>query len=718
MSRSRRETTPCLLGKRNNERITLDLKAQKTVAELSIDTIRALAMDAVQKASSGHPGTPMALAPVAYTIYTKFLKHNPENPGWPDRDRFVLSAGHASMLQYALLHLTGYDLTLGDMKNFRQWESRTPGHPEHFLTPGVETTTGPLGQGFANGVGMAIAERFLAERYNRIGREIVNHHVYAICSDGDLMEGVAAETASIAGHLALGKLLYVYDDNRITIDGTTAVSFDTEDKAKRFEAYGWHVQNVADTEDLDALEEALKNARDEEERPSLIIVRSHIAYPAPNAVDTAAAHGSALGEDEVRAAKEAMDLNPDEHFAVPDEVYEHVNVVSRGRELEEEWNASFTAWREEFPQLAEEWDRAWSGEPDPGYEEALPVFEPAKTEKLATRKAGAQVMKAFKNYVPTMIGGAADLVNSTGTEFEGGGLFGATHSGRNVAWGVREHGMGSSVNGICLHGGMVRPYGSTFLIFSDYMRPAIRLSALMDLPVAWVFTHDSVGLGEDGPTHQPVEHFMALRAIPNLTVIRPADANETTMAWSSTLEAKGPVAMLLTRQNVPVLDRSELAGAEGALRGAYILAEAEGGATPDAILIATGSEVTVALEARALLAERGVATRVVSMPSWEIFEAQDQEYKDSVLLPGVEDRISVEAGVTMGWERYVGLRGMSVGIERFGASAPGETVLTELGITPERVANVTLGLLDRAEEQEETPGTPAFEPTPPEEGHS
>jgi len=718
MSRSRRETTPCLLGKRNNERITLDLKAQKTVAELSIDTIRALAMDAVQKASSGHPGTPMALAPVAYTIYTKFLKHNPENPGWPDRDRFVLSAGHASMLQYALLHLTGYDLTLGDMKNFRQWESRTPGHPEHFLTPGVETTTGPLGQGFANGVGMAIAERFLAERYNRIGREIVNHHVYAICSDGDLMEGVAAETASIAGHLALGKLLYVYDDNRITIDGTTAVSFDTEDKAKRFEAYGWHVQNVADAEDLDALEEALKNARDEEERPSLIIVRSHIAYPAPNAMDTAAAHGSALGEDEVRAAKEAMDLDPDEHFAVPDEVYEHVNVVSRGRELEEEWNASFTAWREEFPQLAEEWDRAWSGEPDPGYEEALPVFEPAKTEKLATRKAGAQVMKAFKNYVPTMIGGAADLVNSTGTEFEGGGLFGATHSGRNVAWGVREHGMGSSVNGICLHGGMVRPYGSTFLIFSDYMRPAIRLSALMDLPVAWVFTHDSVGLGEDGPTHQPVEHFMALRAIPNLTVIRPADANETTMAWSSTLEAKGPVAMLLTRQNVPVLDRSELAGAEGALRGAYILAEAEGGATPDAILIATGSEVTVALEARALLAERGVATRVVSMPSWEIFEAQDQEYKDSVLLPGVEDRISVEAGVTMGWERYVGLRGMSVGIERFGASAPGETVLTELGITPERVANVTLGLLDRAEEQEETPGTPAFEPTPPEEGHS
>src|SRR5215218_6367762 len=718
MSRSRRETTPCLLGKRNNERITLDLKAQKTVAELSIDTIRALAMDAVQKASSGHPGTPMALAPVAYTIYTKFLKHNPENPGWPDRDRFVLSAGHASMLQYALLHLTGYDLTLGDMKNFRQWESRTPGHPEHFLTPGVETTTGPLGQGFANGVGMAIAERFLAERYNRIGREIVNHHVYAICSDGDLMEGVAAETASIAGHLALGKLLYVYDHNRITIDGTTAVSLDTEDKAKRFEAYGWHVQNVADTEDLDALEEALKNARDEEERPSLIIVRSHIAYPAPNAVDTAAAHGSALGEDEVRAAKEAMDLNPDEHFAVPDEVYEHVNVVSRGRELEEEWNASFTAWREEFPQLAEEWDRAWSGEPDPGYEEALPVFEPAKTEKLATRKAGAQVMKAFKNYVPTMIGGAADLVNSTGTEFEGGGLFGATHSGRNVAWGVREHGMGSSVNGICLHGGMVRPYGSTFLIFSDYMRPAIRLSALMDLPVAWVFTHDSVGLGEDGPTHQPVEHFMALRVIPNLTMIRPADANETSMAWRSTLEAEGPVAMLLTRQNVPVLDRTELASAEGALRGAYVLADPGNGEEPEAILIATGSEVAVALEARTLLGEQGVAVRVVSMPSWEIFDAQSEEYRNFVLPPEVEARVSVEAGVTMGWERYVGSRGVSVGVDRFGASAPGERVLSELGITPENVVNAALDLLGHGEGMKETPGTPAFEGTHPAEGHS
>jgi transketolase len=695
----------------------LDFKG-KNATELSIDTVRALAMDAVQRANSGHPGTPMALAPLAYIIYTKFLRHNPENPLWPDRDRFVLSAGHASMLQYALLHLTGYDLTLEDLENFRQWGSRTPGHPEHSLTPGVETTTGPLGQGCANGVGMAIAERFLAGRYNRIGHEIMNHHVYAICSDGDLMEGVASEVASIAGQLSLGKLVYVYDDNRITIDGPTAISFDAEDKAQRFASYGWHVQRVEDVKDLGALEEALKNARDEEERPSLIIVRSHIAYPAPDAVDTAAAHGAPLGEDEVRAAKEVMGLDPDAHFAVPDEVYEHMNMRPRGRELEEEWKGRFAAWREEFPELAQEWDRAWSGKPEPDYEEAFPDFGKEETKKLATRRAGGRIMNAFKNYVPTMVGGAADLVGSTATEFKGGGLFGATHTGRNIAWGVREHGMGSAVNGMSLHGGIVRPYGSTFLVFSDYMRPAIRLSALMELPVVWVFTHDSVGLGEDGPTHQPVEHYMALRAIPNLTVIRPADANETVMAWRSTLEAEGPVAMLLTRQNVPVLDRASLGAAEGALRGAYVLAEPEDGTTADVILIATGSEVAVALEARELLAGENVAARVVSMPSWEIFDAQDEEYRNSVLPPEVEARVAVEAGITLGWERYVGSRGASVGIDRFGASAPGETVLTNLGITPENVVNKTLGLLELPERVEETPGTPAFEPTAPEEGHS
>src|SRR5918997_1216139 len=478
MSRSRRETTPCLLGKRNNERIALDLKAQKTVATLSIDTIRALAMDAVQKAASGHPGTPMSMAPVAYTIYTKFLRHNPENPDWRDRDRFVLSAGHASMLQYAMLHLTGYDLTMEDLKNFRQWESRTPGHPEHFLTPGVETTTGPLGQGFANGVGMAMAERFLAGRYNRVGHEIVDHRVYAICSDGDLMEGVSGEAASLAGQNALGKLVYFYDDNRITIDGTTAISFDGEDKGKRFEAQGWHVQHVEDSEDLEALAEATQNAIDEEGRPSLVIVRSHIAYPAPNATDTAAAHGAALGEDEVRAAKEALGLDPDEHFVVPDEVYEHMAQRQRGREFEDEWNGRFDAWSGEFPDLLEEWEQAWSGNPAPGYEGKLPRWDPSETEKLATRKAGGAAMDAFGEYAPTMIGGAADLVGSTNTAFSNGGIFSPQNAGRNIAFGVREHAMGSSVNGVALHGGMVRPYGSTFLIFSDYMRPAVRLSAL------------------------------------------------------------------------------------------------------------------------------------------------------------------------------------------------------------------------------------------------
>ncbi|HET7480689.1 MAG TPA: transketolase [Rubrobacteraceae bacterium] len=691
----------------------MDLKS-RNIEAVSINTIRALAMDAVEKAASGHPGTPMSMAPVAYTIYTKLMRHNPENPDWKDRDRFILSAGHASMLQYSLLHLTGYDLTIEDLKNFRQWESRTPGHPEHFMTPGIETTTGPLGQGFANGVGMAMAERFLAGRYNRIGHEIVDHHIYAICSDGDLMEGVCQEAASIAGQNALGKLVYVYDDNRITIDGTTALSFDGEDKGKRFEAYGWHVQHVDDSEDLDAIEDALINARDEEERPSLVIVRSHIAYPAPNAIDTAAAHGSALGEDEIRLAKEAMSMDPDEHFAVSDEVYEHMNMAEKGRDLEAEWEDRFSAWSEEFPELAEEWEVAWSGRPMPGYEEKLPRWDPAETEKLATRKAGAAVMDAFQDYTPTMVGGAADLVQSTSTTFSNGGMFSSTHTGRNIAWGIREHGMGSAVNGIAVHGGMVRPYGSTFLIFSDYMRPAIRLSALMDLQVAWVYTHDSVGLGEDGPTHQPIEHYMALRAIPNLTLIRPADPNETSMAWRATLEAEGPVALLLTRQNVPVLDPNT---AEGALRGAYVLADADGG-EPDVILIGTGSEVSVALEARKALSEKGVDARVVSMPSWEIFDAQDQGYKDSVLPPNIETRVSVEAGITSGWERYVGFKGTSIGINRFGASAPGETVLEKLGIIPEKVANAALELLGSSERVSEESGTPAVEATSPEEGHS
>ena len=692
----------------------MDVKTQQEVARRSIDAVRTLAMDAVQKAGNGHPGTAMAMAPLAYTIFTEFLRHNPQNPGWKDRDRFVLSAGHASILQYSMLHLTGYDLPLDQIKRFRQSGSVTPGHPEHFLTPGVEATTGPLGQGFANGVGMAMAERFLADRYNRIGHEIVDHRVFAICSDGDLMEGVSNEAASLAGQNALGKLVYFYDDNRITIDGTTAVSFDGEDKGKRFEAQGWHVQHVADSEDLEALAEATQNAVEEEGRPSLVIVRSHIAYPAPNAMDTAAAHGAALGEDEVRLAKEALGLDPDEHFAVPNEVYEHMDQRPRGRGLEEEWDGRFEAWREEFPDLSEEWEQAWSGDPAPGYKEKLPKWDPSETEKMATRKAGGAAMDAFGEYAPTMIGGAADLVGSTNTAFSNGGIFSPVNAGRNIAYGVREHAMGSSVNGIAVHGGMVRPYGSTFLVFSDYMRPAVRLSAIMGIKVAWIWTHDSVGLGEDGPTHQPIEHYMALRAIPNLTVIRPADANETSVAWQSTFETDGPVALLLTRQNVPVLDPGP---AEGALRGAYVREDAEGG-EPDVILIGTGSEVAVALEARKELAEQDVDARVVSMPSWEIYDAQDQGYKDSVLPPSVEARVSVEAGVPTGWERYVGSRGRSVGVDRYGASMPGEELLQELGISPENVANEALDLLGRPERVTEDEGTPAVEDTDPSEGHS
>lgn len=696
----------------------MDLKTQKkSIEELSINTIRGLAMDAVQKANSGHPGTPMALAPVAYTIFTKFMRHSPENPQWPDRDRFVLSVGHASMLIYSMLHLTGYDLSLDDLKNFRQWGSKTPGHPEYGHAPGIETTTGPLGQGFANGVGMGIAERFLAEHYNRPGHEIMDHYVYTLCSDGDLMEGVASEAASIAGQLGLGKLIYVYDDNHITIDGPTDISFLKEDKGKRFEAYGWHVQHVDDAEDLPAIEAALQAAKDETARPSLIVLRSHIAHPAPNAVDTSKAHGAPLGEDEIRATKEIMGFDPDEHFIVPDEVREHMDARARGRELEEDWNQRFNAWRGEFPEMAQEWDRAWSGKPMRGCKDSLPVFDPSEKPKLATRSAGGAVMQAMKDYVPTMLGGAADLVESTKTEFKGAGLFTAEHAGQNIPWGVREHGMASAVNGMALHGGIVRPYGSTFLIFSDYMRPAIRLSALMKLPVAWVFTHDSVGLGEDGPTHQPVEHYAALRAIPDLTVIRPADANETSMAWLSTIHAEGPVAMFLTRQNIPVLDRSRYVSAEGALQGAYVLADADNG-DPEVVLIATGSEVSVALEARELLAEKGVSARVVSMPSWEIFEAQDEDYRSQVLPPHVRKRVSVEAGVTLGWHKYVGDEGVSVGVDRFGASAPGETVLTKLGITPENVSNKALEILGKPVDAGVGTDTPAFEETAPEEGHS
>jgi transketolase len=661
-------------------------------SKLTIDSIRTLAMDSVQGANAGHPGTAMALAPLAYVLYRNVLRHNPANPEWPNRDRFVLSAGHACILQYASLHLAGYNLSLEELKRFRQWESRTPGHPEHFLTEGIETTTGPLGQGFANGVGMAIAGRFLAERYNRPYHELIDHRIYAICSDGDLMEGVSAEAASIAGHLGLGSLVYVYDDNHITIDGTTALTYTTEDKGARFEAYGWHVQHVDDSEDVAALEAALRAGADETSRPSLIVLRSHIAYPAPHAQDTAKAHGSPLGEDEVRATKEILGWDPDEHFVVPDAVREHMaEVKERGIAQEQEWNDAFERWSMAFPGLREVWDADRSGKPRPGWEAALPEFEAG--DDMATREAGAKAMAALLPYTPTMVGGAADLVESTKTDFAGAGTFSASHAGRNIPFGVREHGMGSIVNGIALDPAMLKPYGSTFLIFSDYMRPAVRLSALMGLETLWVWTHDSIGLGEDGPTHQPVEHHMALRAIPNLWYVRPADANETSMAWRIAIERSGgPVAMALSRQKLPTLDRTEVAPAEGALRGAYTLWQS-GDGEPDCILIATGSEVSVALAAAKQM--NGTNVRVVSMPCWELFGEQPADYREEVLPVDVAARLSVEAGISLGWERWVGDRGASLAVDRFGASAPGTEVLERYGFTPDNVAAKAQALLER-----------------------
>jgi transketolase len=659
--------------------------ASSDIDRLSIDTIRTLSMDAVQAANSGHPGLPMAMAPVAYLLYTRILEHNPADPQWPDRDRFVLSAGHGSMLLYSVLHLSGYDLSLDEIKRFRQWGSLTPGHPERdrvHVTPGVEITTGPLGQGFANGVGMAMAERFLREHF---GAELQNHRVFAIVSDGDLMEGVASEAASLAGKLGLGRIVYLYDDNDISLDGPTELSFDTEDVVKRFEAYQWHVQSVDDVNDLKALEVAIDNAMREEERPSLIRVKSIIGWPAPNKSGTSKAHGSPLGEDEVRATKEILGWDPDAHFVIPDEVREHFDQHARGAALQGEWKQRFQAWREHHAELAKQWDAAWAGKPLPGVADALRNIDWGK-DKLATRSAGQMAMAAFSDYVPTMVGGAADLSESTKTEFPGGHerAYRPARPDRNVFFGVREHGMGGTVNGLAGHGGIVRPYGSTFLQFADYMRGSVRLSALMGLEDAWVYTHDSVGLGEDGPTHQPVEHLAALRAIPHLVVIRPGDANETAAAWRTILEdIDGPVALVLSRQDLPVLaDASE----EGVARGAYVLREVE---DPEVAIVGTGSELSVAIGAADLLREDGVRARVVSMPSWELFEAQDDGYRDAVLPPGLPS-VAVEAGVSQGWERWVD---RTISIDRFGASAPGAEVLEKLGITAENTARAARELL-------------------------
>ena len=682
--------------------------ADREIQKLSIDTIRGLSMDAVQKANAGHPGTAMALAPLAYTLYMRFLRLNPKDPAWPDRDRFVLSNGHACVLQYSLLHLTGFDLGLDDLKQFRQWGSRTPGHPERGHTPGIEITTGPLGQGFANAVGMAMAERFLAERFNRPGHEVVDHHTYAICGDGDMMEGVSQEAASIAGNFALGKLIVCYDDNHITIDGSTTISFDGENHTARMEANGWHVQRVWDSEDLDGLEFAIGAARAETERPSFIAIRSHIAYPAPNAVDTAKSHGAPLGEPEVRATKEVMGFDPDRTFWVDERVYQHMALYADGAVRQQSWQQRFDSWRLLLPELAEDWDRAWAGHLRDGWAETLPSFDAG--EQLATRAAGHQAMAAFNAFAPTMIGGAADLVASTDTVFEGAGEFSKVHAGRNIPFGIREHAMGAIVNGAAAHGGIVKPYGSTFLVFSDYMRGAVRLAALMELPVLWVWTHDSIGLGEDGPTHEPVEHYASLRAMPHLWVIRPADANETSVAWRVALErSDGPVALLLSRQKIPVLDRSEVASAEELEYGGYVLwdsfaagSSSDGGAPgastgngPEVILISTGAEVPLTLDAGRALAEEGVRTRVVSMPCMELFEAQTEEYREQVLPREVTARLAVEPGSSMSWWKWVGTDCDVLGLDRFGASAPGAIVLRELGFTAENIVKKARAVLER-----------------------
>ncbi len=642
-------------------------------AAVAVGTLRGLAVDMVERAGSGHPGLPLATAPAAYVLYARIMRHDPQDPAWPDRDRFVLSAGHGSALLYAVLHLAGYDLPLSELRRFRQWDSRTPGHPERASwAPGVETTTGPLGQGFANGVGMAMAERFLRERY---GPELMDHHTYGICSDGDLMEGVTAEAASLAGHLGLGRLIYLYDDNGITIDGSTAMSFSGEDVEARFAAYGWHTSLVEDANDTGAIERAILAAQAEADRPSLIRVRSVIGWPAPTKAGTAAAHGAPLGAQEARDTKRALGLDPGTTFAAPAEAYRaFFTAARRGGALSRSWRKRLACWRDGNPAQAREWDAAWNGDLLEGLGQRLPRFE---CGQISTRAAGGKTMQAFADLAPTMVGGAADLASSTKTTFAGQASYSRAQAGRNVHWGVREHAMGAAVNGLALHGGIVKPYGSTFLVFSDYMRPAIRLSALMRLPVVWVFTHDSIGVGEDGPTHQPVEHYAALRAIPGLTVIRPADANETVQAWRVALEAKsGPVCLLLSRQDLPVLAEAREKAADGVPRGAYVLADSADG-DPDAMLVATGSEVALALEARALLAREGIDARVVSMPSRELFDAQPDTYRNHVLPPG-RPAVSVEAGVPLGWERYATRQ---VSVDRFGASAPGPQVYAHLGIT-------------------------------------
>ena len=654
-----------------------------TLSYKAIQTIRFLSADAVQEANSGHPGLPMGAAAMAYVLWTGHLQHNPSNPRWFNRDRFVLSGGHGSMLLYSLLHLTGYDLPLDEIRRFRQWESKTPGHPENFQTPGVEVTTGPLGQGFANGVGLAVAEAHLAAVFNRDGHNLVDHHTYAIVTDGDLMEGVASEAASLAGHLGLGKLIYLYDDNHISIDGDTDLAF-TEDVAARFDAYGWYTERVADGNDLEAVDHAIRRAK-LDPRPSLILCRTIIGYGLPTRQDTAAAHGEPPGDDELNAAKEAAGWPLEPRFLIPGEVQEHFRTaVEEGERLETEWRKTLEKYRAEFPELGAEFRRRMYGELPEGWDEGLQEF-PADKKGTATRNRSGAVLNELAGRMPELIGGSADLAGSNKTWLKGEPPFSKDHpEGRNFHFGVREHGMGAIANGMAVHGGLI-PYAATFLIFSDYMRPAIRLSALAGYPVIWVFTHDSIGLGEDGPTHQPVEHLAALRAIPNLVVLRPADGNETREAWRVAIERRnGPTALAFTRQNVPELDRSIFGPAAGLAKGAYVLADL-GEDEPEAILMASGSEVSLIVEAGFNLSAEGVNVRLVSFPSWELFEAQDRAYRDRVLPPGVRSRIAVEAGVSQGWEKWTGQHGLVIGVDRYGASAPYEIIYEKLGLTIDRI---------------------------------
>lgn len=677
--------------------------------ELSVNTIRFLSVDAVQKANSGHPGLPLDAAPMAYVLWTRFLKFNPRNPQWFDRDRFVLSAGHGSMLLYSMLYLTGYDLPLEQIKNFRQWGSITPGHPEKGLTPGVEVTTGPLGQGFANGVGLAIAEAYLAARYNQPGFNLIDHYTYSIVSDGDLMEGVSSEAASIAGDLKLGRLIYLYDNNKVTLSAGVDITF-REDVAERFQAYGWQTLSVEDGNDLEAIDQAIQKAREEEGKPSLILVRTHLGYGSPNKQDTYEAHGSPLGPEEVKLTKENLGWPTEPDFYIPDEALQHFRTaVDKGKQAEADWNDLFDRYAKAYPDQANELRIIMEARLPQDWDKELPDF-PADPKGMATRVASGKVMNAFAPHLPMFLGGSADLDPSTYTQLKGEGDFenpqfgdrapdkqgssggGWSYAGRNIHFGVREHAMGSICNGIAAYQGLI-PFGATFLIFSDYMRPPIRLASLMNLQVIFVYTHDSIALGEDGPTHQSVEQLANLRAVPNLTVIRPADANETRVAWQVAIESRSrPFVMALSRQNLPVFDRSRYASADNLRKGAYIMADAPGG-SPQVILIGSGSEVQLLTGAQDKLQEQNIRARVVSLPSWELFDEQPQSYRDQVLPPNIRARVAVEAGSPQGWERYVGCDGLIIGVDRFGASAPGPTVWKNYGFTVENVVEHALEVL-------------------------